>query len=109
MEKANTNQTIFSSKPLGVTAGIFPENIALSLLKIVSMYWRIGLPKNSSHAGISRLEFFLRWAFRCRLTSWQEVFVVVVGVAFVGTNDRAFGQSEAHLLEDRDVRLGSRR
>jgi hypothetical protein len=33
------------------------------------MYSRIGLPKNSSHAGIGRLEFFLRRAFRRKPTS----------------------------------------
>jgi hypothetical protein len=62
MEKANRKQTIFSSKPLGVTAWIFLENIALKLLKTVSMYWRVGLLKNSSHAAIGRLDLFLRWA-----------------------------------------------
>ena len=62
MEKASRKQTIFNSKPLGVTAWIFLENIALNLLKTVSMYWRIGLPKNSSQAGIGLFEFFLRWA-----------------------------------------------
>ena len=66
MEKASRNQTIFSSKPLGVTAWIFPANKSLNRLKTVSMYCRIGLPTNSSHAGIGRLEFFLRWAFRCK-------------------------------------------
>ncbi len=50
MEKANRKQTIVSSKPLGVTAWIFLENIALKLLKTVSMYWRAGLLKNSSHS-----------------------------------------------------------
>jgi hypothetical protein len=38
MEKASRKQTIFNSKPRGVTAWIFLENIALSLLKTVSMY-----------------------------------------------------------------------
>ena len=38
MEKASRKQTIFNSKPLGVTAWIFLENIALNLLKTVSMY-----------------------------------------------------------------------
>ncbi len=66
MEKASRNQTIFSSKPLGVTAWIFLENGFVNPLNTVSMYWRIGLPKNASHAGIGRLEFFLRWAFRCK-------------------------------------------
>jgi hypothetical protein len=33
---------------------------ALKLLKTVSMYWRVGLLKNSSHGAIGRLEFFLR-------------------------------------------------
>ncbi len=69
MEKANREQTIFSSNPFGVTAWIFLENNALTLLKTVSMYWRVGLLRNSSHAGSCRLEFFLRWAFRCKLTS----------------------------------------
>jgi hypothetical protein len=32
----------------------------VSRLKTVSMYWRVGLPKNSSHGGISRLDLFLR-------------------------------------------------
>jgi hypothetical protein len=54
MEKANRKQTIFSSKPLGVTAWIFLANNALKLLKTVSMYWRVGLLKNSSHAAIGR-------------------------------------------------------
>jgi hypothetical protein len=60
MEKANRKQTIFSSKPLGVTAWIFLANNALKLLKTVSMYWRVGLLKNSSHAAIGRLDPFLR-------------------------------------------------
>jgi hypothetical protein len=60
MEKANRKQTIFNSKPLGVTAWIFLANNALSLLKTVSMYWRVGLLKNSSHRAIDRLGFFLR-------------------------------------------------
>jgi hypothetical protein len=60
MEKASRNHTIFSSKPLGVTAWIFLANKLVSRLKTVSMYWRIGLPRNASHGGISRLEFFLR-------------------------------------------------
>ncbi len=38
MEKANRKQTIFNSKPLGVTAWIFLANNALKLLKTVSMY-----------------------------------------------------------------------
>jgi hypothetical protein len=42
---------------------------ALNRLKTVSTYWRTGLPKNSSHMGIGRLEFFLRWALRCKPTS----------------------------------------
>jgi hypothetical protein len=46
---------IFNSKFLGVTAWIFLGNRFVSQLKTVSMYWRIGLPKNSSRAGISRL------------------------------------------------------
>jgi hypothetical protein len=45
MEKAKRKQTIFSSKPLGVTASIFLANNALKLLKTVSMYWRVGLLK----------------------------------------------------------------
>ncbi len=56
MEKASRNQTIFSSKPLAVTAWIFLENRFVSRLKTVSMYWRMGLPKNPSHMGIGRLE-----------------------------------------------------
>lgn len=36
-EGQQRKQTIFSSKPLGVTAWILPANIALSLLKTVSM------------------------------------------------------------------------
>jgi hypothetical protein len=63
MEKASRKQTIFSSKPLGVTAWIFLENNALSLPKTVSMYRRVGLLKNSSHGGNCRLEFFLRLCF----------------------------------------------
>jgi len=69
MEKASRNQTIFNSKPLGVTAWIFLANKLVNRLKIVSMYWRIGLPKNSSHISIGLLEFFLRWALRCKPTS----------------------------------------
>jgi hypothetical protein len=69
MEKASRKQTIFNSKPLGVTAWIFLGNKLVSRLKTVSIYWRIGLLKNSSHIGIGRLEFFLRWALRCRHTS----------------------------------------
>ena len=69
MEKANRKQTIFSSKPLGVTAWILLANNALKLLKTVSMYWRVGLLKNSSHAAIGRLDLFLRWALRCKPTS----------------------------------------
>lgn len=72
MEKASRKQTIFSSKPLGVTAWIFLANKALSRLNTVSMYWRIGLPKNSSQAGIGRLDLFLRWAFRCKPTSLRR-------------------------------------
>jgi hypothetical protein len=60
MEKASRKQTIFSSKPLGVTAWIFLGKKLLSRLKTVSMYWRIGLLKNSSHAAIGLFEFFLR-------------------------------------------------
>ncbi len=60
MEKVSRNQAIFSSKPLGVTAWIFPAHKALNRPKTVSMYWRIGLPKKSSHAGTGRLEFFRR-------------------------------------------------
>jgi hypothetical protein len=55
MEKANRKQTIFSSKPLGVTAWILLANNALKLLKTVSMYWRVGLLKNSSHADSTQL------------------------------------------------------
>jgi hypothetical protein len=44
---------------------IFLENRLVMPLKTVSMYLRIGLLKNSSHAGSGRLEFFLRCAFRC--------------------------------------------
>ena len=69
MEKANRKQTIFSSKPRGVTAWIFLGKKLVSRLKTVSMYWRIGLPKNSSHAGTCLFEFFFRWAFRCSPTS----------------------------------------
>lgn len=36
---------IFSSKPPGVTTWIFFENRFVNLLKTVSMYWRICLPK----------------------------------------------------------------
>ena len=72
MEKASTNQTIFSSKPLGVTAWILLANNALNLLKTVSMYWRVGLLKNSSHAAIGRLDLFLRWALRCKPTSFSK-------------------------------------
>ena len=64
MEKASRKQTIFSSKPHGVTAWIFLGKKLVSRLKTVSMYWRIGLPKNSSHADICLFEFFLRWAFK---------------------------------------------
>jgi hypothetical protein len=32
---------------------------ALKLVKTVSMYWRAGLLKNSSHATIGRLDLFL--------------------------------------------------
>jgi hypothetical protein len=69
MEKANRNQTIFSSKPRGVTAWIFLGKKLVSRLKTVSMYWRIGLLRNSSHAAIGLLEFFLRWAFKCKPTA----------------------------------------
>src|SRR5215216_1009667 len=93
MEKANRKQTIFSSKPLGVTAWIFLGNKLLSRLKIVSMYWRMGLPKNSSHAGIGRLE---------------QVLIVIVGVALVGENDRAFGQLQFQVLEHRNVSFRAR-
>ena len=72
MEKANRKQTIFSSNPLGVTAWILLANSALKLLKTVSMYWRVGLLKNSSHAAIGRLDLFLRWALRCRPTSFSK-------------------------------------
>ena len=92
MKKANRNQTTFSSKPLGVTAWIFLANKFVNSLKTVSMYLRIGLPKNSSHAALGRLELFLRWALRVQTHFFQEVLVVVVGVGFVGQDDRAFGQ-----------------
>jgi hypothetical protein len=36
---------------------------ALKLLKTVSMYWRVGLLKNSSHGAIGRLDLFLRLCF----------------------------------------------
>jgi hypothetical protein len=52
-----------------VTAWIFLENRLVNPPKTVSMYWRTGLPKNYSHTGIGRLEFFLRWAFKCKPTS----------------------------------------
>src|SRR5918997_2142288 len=55
IEKANRKQTIFNSKPLGVTAWIFLANKVVSRLKTVSMCWRIGFPRNSSHAGSGRL------------------------------------------------------
>ncbi len=42
MEEAKRKQTIFNSKPLGVTAWIFLGNNAPGLLKTVSMYWRTG-------------------------------------------------------------------
>lgn len=45
MGKASRKQMIFSSKPLGVTTWIFFENRFVNLLKTVSMYWRICLPK----------------------------------------------------------------
>ena len=57
MEKANRKQTIFSSKPLDVAACIFFGKKLVSRLKTVSMYWRVGLPRHSYHAGIGRLEF----------------------------------------------------
>lgn len=38
MEKAKRKQTIFNSKPLGVTAWIFLANMALNSLKTVSIY-----------------------------------------------------------------------
>ena len=66
MEKAKRKQTIFNSNPLGVTAWVFLANNALTLPNTVSMYWRVGLLKNSSHAGIGRLDLFLRWALRCK-------------------------------------------
>ena len=66
MEKASRKQTIFNSKPRGVTAWIFLGKKLLRRLKTVSMYWRIGFPKNFSYAGSGRLEFFLRWALRCK-------------------------------------------
>lgn len=72
IEKATREQTIFNSKPRGVTACIFLENISLNPLNTVSIYWRIGLPRNSSHAGIGLLEFFLRWALRCKPTSSRK-------------------------------------
>src|SRR5918993_896080 len=93
MEKANSKQTIFSSKPLGVTAWIFLAINALKLVKTVSMYWPVGLLKNCSHAAIGRLDLFFRWALRgasrpllasprsgSRSSPSQSV------------NDRAFGQ-----------------
>jgi hypothetical protein len=49
MEKARRKQTIFSSKPFGVTAWIFLGKKLVSVPKTVSMYWRIGLPRNLSH------------------------------------------------------------
>jgi len=63
METASRNQNIFSSKPRDVTAWIFLENNPVNPPKTVSMYWRTGLPKNSSHEGIGLLEFFLRLCF----------------------------------------------
>jgi hypothetical protein len=43
------------------------------VLKTVSMYWRVvGLLKNSSHAAIGRLDLFLRWALRCKPTSFSK-------------------------------------
>src|SRR4051812_5046188 len=50
----------------------FFENRLVMPLKTVSMYLRTGLPKNSSHIGIGRLEFFLRCAFRFRPTSFRR-------------------------------------
>ena len=61
MEKANRKQTIFNSKPLGVTAWIFLENSVLSLLKTVSMYWRMGFARNSLDAECGRLDLFFLW------------------------------------------------
>jgi hypothetical protein len=58
MEKAKRKQTIFNSKPLGVTAWIFLENIALNVLKTVSMYWRMGFARNSVQAECGRLDLF---------------------------------------------------
>jgi hypothetical protein len=72
MEKASRKQTIFNSKPCGVTACILPENKRLNCPKTVSIYWRTGLPKNSSHAGIGRLEFFLRWLLSFKPTSLRK-------------------------------------
>ncbi len=59
--KSQRKQTIFDSKPLGVTAWIFLENMQLNSPKIVSMYWRMGFAKNSVHAECGRLEFFFLW------------------------------------------------
>ena len=73
MEKANKKQTIFSSKPLDVTAWIFLANNALKLLKAVSMYWRVGLLKELLPCGHWPLGSLLAlWALRCKPTSFSK-------------------------------------
>lgn len=53
MEKASREQTIFNSKPLGMTAWILPENKRLNSPKTVSMYWRVGFAKTPCMSSVA--------------------------------------------------------
>ena len=60
MGKASTNQTIFSSKPLCVTACFFPANKSLNRLKTVSIVLSDRFAQELLPRRIGSLDLFLR-------------------------------------------------
>jgi hypothetical protein len=63
MEKANSKQTIFNSKPFGVTAWIFLENSAIRCIPLVSSVaqvveadvWQLRIPQRWSEVPLAQV------------------------------------------------------
>jgi hypothetical protein len=77
MERASRNQTIFTSKPRGETLWIFLENRFVNFLKIVSMYWRTGLPKTPAMPKAA-LGVLLALAFQVQANFFQKLACDVI-------------------------------
>jgi hypothetical protein len=52
--------------------------------------------------------FLLTLGFQMQANFFEEILVVIVGVGFVGQDDRAFGQVQLQLFEYRNVGLRTR-